>query len=91
MKSHDITLETIGTLVAEQLGRKYPKGLVIKSDTNFEEIGLSSIDFTEIFFSLESRLDFELDPAEAADVKTAGDLLAVIDRLVASHSSSASR
>lgn len=89
MKSHDISIETIRSLVATQLGRKLPPNTVIERDTSFEQIGLSSIDFTEIFFSIEERLGFELDPAEAADVKTAGELLDVIDRLVAKHEASA--
>jgi acyl carrier protein len=85
MTDHEITIEIIGSLVAAQLGRKLPAGTVITPETNFEALGLSSIDFTEIFFAIEERLGFELDPAEAADVKTTGELLAVIDRLVAKH------
>lgn len=85
MKDHDLTIETIGELITAQLGRKLPEGTVFTAESDFEELGLSSIDFTEIFVAIEERLGFDLDPAEAADVKTIGELLEVVNRLVAAR------
>lgn len=80
-----ITVDEVSGLVAAQLGKRCPAGARFDADTSMEAVGLSSLDVTEIYFEIEERVGIELDPAAASDVKTIGDLVAVVNGLVAKH------
>lgn len=61
------------------------RGVVLTAETILEDLGLSSLAVTEVFFKLEDKVGFELDPAAAADVRTIGDLVTVINDLAAAR------
>jgi acyl carrier protein len=80
-----ITVDEVSGFVAAQLGKRRPAGARFDADTSMEAVGLSSLDVTEIYFEIEERVGLELDPAAASDVKTIGDLVSVVNGLVAKH------
>lgn len=83
MSQVSVGVDEVARLVAAQLGRKLPHRTLLDGDTNLEAVGLSSLDITEIYFQIEERVGVELDPAAASGVETIGDLVAVVDELVA--------
>lgn len=85
MSSVRITVDEVSGFVAAQLGKRRPAGAQFDADTSMEAVGLSSLDVTEIYFEIEERVGIELDPAAASDVKTIGDLVDVVNGLVAKH------
>ncbi|MEM7301739.1 MAG: acyl carrier protein [Pseudomonadota bacterium] len=57
----------------------------LSSDTPFEELGLSSLELTEVIMELEERLDvdLDLDTVDAAEqLKTVGDIVGALDAIV---------
>lgn len=85
MEKMDISVDMIAAIIRKQLGRKLPPDVEISATSRLEDLGLSSLDFTEVYFAIEERCGFELDPAAAADVATVGDLLAVLENLITAH------
>ena len=90
MENKDISVDVIAALIRKQLGRKLSADVEISATSKLEDLGMSSLDFTEVYFAIEERIGFELDPAAAADVATVGDLLAVLDNLISAHAGEAS-
>lgn len=78
-----IGIDEVAGLVAASLGRKLPHRTLLDADANLEAVGLSSLDVTEIYFQIEERVGVELDPGAASGVETIGDLVDVVDELVA--------
>jgi acyl carrier protein len=74
-----ISVEDVGELVRKQLRGKLPPDARLDASAEFETLGLSSLDVTEIFFGIEEKVGFELDPTAGADVKTIGDLVDVVN------------
>jgi acyl carrier protein len=83
MSPATVGTDEVAALVAAQLGRKLPHRTILGADTELEAVGLSSLDITEIYFQIEERVGVELDPGAASGVKTIGDLVAVVDELIA--------
>lgn len=77
-----ISVADVAELAQKQLGSKLSPDVRLDADSELEALGLSSLDVTEVFFGIEERVGLELDPAAAADVKTIGDLVAVVNRRV---------
>lgn len=81
------TLDAISLDDAVGIIRRQLKGKArqadLTADTGLEDLGLSSLAVTEVFFKLEEKVGFELDPAAAADVRTIGEMVSVINRLAA--------
>ncbi len=73
----------VAAIVRAQLGAKLPPEAPVTAGSTLKELGLSSLDLTEIYFAIEERVGTELDPTAAADVKTLGELVAVVNALVA--------
>ncbi|MFI9724367.1 acyl carrier protein [Streptomyces sp. NPDC052396] len=73
-----ITVATVCALIAKKLGSK-AAGLVLDADTAFDSVGLSSLQITDIVYTIEDEAGIELDPSQAANVKTVGDLIALVE------------
>lgn len=72
-----ITLEDVAVLVRRELRGKLPADRVLSEDTRLDELGLSSLQVSEVIFSLEEDHGIEFDTAKAADVKTLGEVVAL--------------
>lgn len=79
-----ITVEEVADLIRKERRGKLPEGLVLGEDTSLEEIGLSSLQVSEIVFTLEEEHEIEFDAAKAADVKTIGQLVALGNEAIGS-------
>jgi acyl carrier protein len=82
MASQYLSIEETSLIVRGQLGGKAARTAVIDGDSGLEQLGLTSLDVTEVFFALEERVDIELDPVPASDAKTLGDLVNVVNAQV---------
>jgi acyl carrier protein len=72
-----ITLDEVNELIRREMRGKLPDGKVLSEETRLDDLGLSSLQISEIVFTLEERHEVEFDAAKAADVKTLGELIAV--------------
>lgn len=72
-----ITLEELSRRIREQRRGKLPDDMTIEASTLLEELGLSSLEVSEIVFTLEEEHGVEFDAAKAADVKTVGELVVI--------------
>lgn len=78
-----ITIDEIAGLVRSQLRGKVPVDLIIDEQTRIDDIGLSSLQFADVVFTLEDKYETEFDPARAADAKTLGDLITLGNEAIA--------
>ncbi|MCF6321952.1 MAG: phosphopantetheine-binding protein [Rhizobiaceae bacterium] len=65
------------------------KDTEITNDTQFDTLGLSSLELTEVILELEDRHDVEIDisTVDAADsLKTVGDIVSTLEELLKSKS-----
>lgn len=72
-----ITIEEMAGLIRQEMRGKLPKDVQIDDSTRLDELGLSSLQVSEIVFTLEDEHGVEFDPAKAADAQTLGELLAL--------------
>ena len=79
-----ITVEEVADLIRKERRGKLPEGVVLGPDTGLEEVGLSSLQVSEIVFTLEEEHEIEFDAAQAADVKTIGQLVALGNEAIGS-------
>ncbi len=70
-----VTLSEIEHLVRREMRGKFVAGTELTPETRLDELGLSSLQVSEIVFSLEEEHGIEFDTARAADVKTLGDVI----------------
>ena len=54
----------------------------VRPDSNFEELGIDSLDRLNILFDLESEFDIEIDDEEAKKVQNIPEMIAGITQLV---------
>jgi nodulation protein F len=83
--ANDITTRAIA-LIASQSGLEAGK---ITRDTEFEDVGIGSLELTEIVMDLEDLFDIQIDlnAAEAWDsLKNVGDVVDALDKLVSARS-----
>lgn len=85
MPTDPITVDAVAGLVRDQLGAKLDASAQLGADDRLEDLGLSSLDQTEVFFAIEQQVGFELDPTRAADVKTIGGLVDVVNEMIEAH------
>jgi acyl carrier protein len=83
-----ITVEDVATRVRRELRGKLPAGKVIDDDTRLDDLGMSSLQVSEVIFSLEEDHGFEFDAARAADVKTVGEVVALANESLAAAAKS---
>jgi acyl carrier protein len=85
-----ISVDDVAGIIRAQVGDRLPADVVLGADAALEDLGLSSLDVTEVFVSIEELLERELDAVPASDAKTLADLVAVVnEQLAASEPSSA--
>lgn len=77
-----ITIETLATLIRQEMRGKLPADVRIDENTRLDELGLSSLQVSEIVFTLEDEHGVEFDPAKAAEAQTLGDLLALTNEVL---------
>lgn len=77
-----ITIDTLADLIRQEMRGKLPAGVAIDETTRLDELGLSSLQVSEIVFTLEDEHGVEFDPAKAADAQTLGDLLALTNEVL---------
>ncbi|NGO66961.1 acyl carrier protein [Streptomyces boncukensis] len=82
-----ITVEEVTKLIHREMRGKAPTGIEIAEDTKLGDLGLSSLQVTEIVFTLEETHGVEFDPARAADARTLGDLIAIGNEALAAQDS----
>ncbi|WP_232791261.1 acyl carrier protein, partial [Streptomyces kanasensis] len=73
-----ITVATVCSLIEKKLGSK-AAGLTLDENTAFDSVGLSSLQIADIVYTIEDDAEIELDPSEAANVKTVGDLVTLVE------------
>jgi len=72
-----ITLDEVARLIRREMRGKLPDGVTLEESTRLDDLGLSSLQISEIVFTLEETHNVEFDAAKAADVNTLGELIAV--------------
>jgi acyl carrier protein len=77
-----ITIDEVRTRVERELRGKLPAGVAINEATVIKDLGLSSLQISEIVFGLEEDYEVEFDAAMAADAETLGDLLVVANQAI---------
>jgi len=75
-----ISVDDVASIVRAQAGAKLPADVVLGPDAALGDLGLSSLDVTEVFVSIEELVERELDSVPAADAKSLADLVAVVNR-----------
>jgi acyl carrier protein len=83
-----ITIKEVRERVERELRGRWPDGvpIAINENTVIEDLGLSSLQISEIVFGLEEDHGVEFDAAQAADARTLGDLLVVANAALSGSS-----
>ena len=71
------TFEKIATLMAEQLG--IDKASVTPDSEIIKDLGADSLDVVEMLLELEKEYGVEITDEQAADLKTVGDIVNLVD------------
>jgi acyl carrier protein len=75
-----VSVEIAAEIIRRHLGAR-ANGVEIEASSRLDDLGLSSLEVAEAFFDLEEVVGYDLDASAAADVKTVGDLVAVVNDL----------
>jgi acyl carrier protein len=75
----ELTVDQAIAVIRKQMGRKLPAGHPLDAQTVLEDLGISSLMMTEIFFTIEELVGRELDPDRASGAKTIGELVEVVN------------
>jgi len=75
LSNSPVTLADVITLVRRQLRGNATREM--GENTRLEDLGLSSLQISDLVFSLEEQYDLELDTARAAGIRTLGDVVAL--------------
>lgn len=78
-----ITIDEIRERIEHESRGKLPEGVTISANTAIKDLGLSSLQISEVVFGLEEDHNVEFDAARAADAVTLGDLLTVANQALA--------
>lgn len=84
-----LTVDQVCEIIRSEVGSKLPPDIELGSETAFEDLGLSSLQISDLIFGLEERLGTQFDPAEAAEVVTIGELVRLANAMApepAAHS-----
>jgi len=74
MSSGGITIEQAVDAVNQILGGRRTGEEMIDGDTRFLDLGLDSLDVSELFLTLEEAADQRLDPGSAGELLKVSDL-----------------
>jgi acyl carrier protein len=77
-----ISVEDVCSRIAKKLGGK-ADAFTLNADTQFDEVGLSSLQIADIVYGIEDDLEITFDESKAANVKTVGDLVRLAEETVA--------
>jgi acyl carrier protein len=78
-----ITVAEVVELIRKEARGKLSAHEQIDGSTRLEDLGLSSLQVSEIVFTLEERYDVEFDDARAAEIRTLDDVVAVANEAIA--------
>jgi acyl carrier protein len=74
----EVVTQEIIDLVTTEAG-----GVDLTADSDLQDAGLDSLKFMSVVFKIESHYDIELEEEDADDLRTVGDLAAlVVGRIV---------
>lgn len=73
-----VTVSMVCDLISKKLGAKAADHQ-LNAETEFEAVGLSSLQIADIVYAIEDEVGIEFDSSKAADVKTVGDLVALAE------------
>lgn len=79
------SLQTIQHMMVEQFDLKLED---LSPDAQLEKLGLDSLSVIEFMFNLEDELKIKL-PDERVELKTIGDVVTLLDKIVAEQKGSA--
>ncbi|MBI3222041.1 MAG: acyl carrier protein [Nitrosomonadales bacterium] len=79
------SLQTIQRMMVEQFDLKLED---LNPDAQLEKLGLDSLSVIEFMFNLEDELKIKL-PDERVELKTIGDVVALLDKIIAEQKGSA--
>lgn len=79
------SLQTIQRMMVEQFDLKIED---LTPDAQLESLGLDSLSVIEFMFNLEDELKIKL-PDERVDIKTVGDVVNLLDKIIAEQKGSA--
>jgi acyl carrier protein len=86
----DFSLEDARELIIKVAGLKV-ENVEITAATRFDDLDLVSLELAEMFFEVESRLGMRLDPGEAADPETVGEMVDWINAMARRASAASTR
>ncbi len=72
-----MVFEKVSELLAQQLG--VDKATVTKESEIIKDLGADSLDVVEMLMGLEEEFGIELTDEEAVNLKTVGDIVAIIE------------
>ena len=78
-----ITVDEVTDLIRHELRSKLDSDTALDENTQLDDLGLSSLQISDIVFTLEETHEVEFDAGRAADVKTIGDVVAVANEAIA--------
>ncbi len=82
-----VTIDEVERLIRERMRGKLPADATVGPGTVLKDLGLSSLQLSDIVFSLEELHDIEFDASKAADVKTVGQMVAVANEALSADGS----
>jgi len=91
MSMLSISVDDVVGIIRAQIGDKLPADVALGPDAALEDLGLSSLDVTEVFVSIEELVERELDSVPASDAKTLAELVVVVNRQLADAEPSTTR
>ena len=71
------TFEKIASLMAEQLG--VDKASITPESEIIKDLGADSLDVVEMLLELEKEYGVEITDEQAADIKTVGDIVKLVE------------
>ena len=79
-----VTIDEVASLVARRLRGELPGGTTLNEDTVISDLGLSSLQLTDLVFTLEEESGCEFD-GRVAEVRTIGELTALANEPPVAH------
>lgn len=70
-----LTVDDVADMVRKQLGGSMKAGMQIDSESQLDDLGLSSLQVSDIIFTIGEDLGIEFDAVEAAEISTIGELV----------------
>jgi acyl carrier protein len=74
-----ITVDEVCKMIRKKVRGKRAAELVLDENSVFADLGLSSLQIADLVYGIEDNLGMEFDPVQAADAKTIGDLVRLVN------------